>query len=115
MVAFASGGRRRSEIAGLRKDQFTVEPPITVKSGPSLPSLAIHLGRTKTSGTDHDEVVYLTGRPVNAFCAAALRHGPYLHPRHNMFLCAAHQPEDIDRALEAVDKAMRDLPAMSHV
>ena len=28
MVAFASGGRRRSEIAGLRKEQLTVEPPI---------------------------------------------------------------------------------------
>lgn len=51
---------------------------------------------------------------ANAFCAAALRHGLYLHPRHNMFLCAAHQPEDIDRALEAADKAMRDIPAMSH-
>ncbi|MBB2671515.1 UNVERIFIED_ORG: integrase [Rhizobium esperanzae] len=26
MVAFASGGRRRSELAGLRKEQLTVEP-----------------------------------------------------------------------------------------
>ncbi|MBO0145470.1 site-specific integrase [Agrobacterium sp. Ap1] len=66
MVAFASGGRRRSEIAGLRREQLTVEPPIVVESGPPLPSLAIHLGRTKTSGADHDEVVYLTGRPVEA-------------------------------------------------
>jgi integrase len=66
MVAFASGGRRRSEIAGLRKEQLTVEPPITVENGPPLPSLAIHLGRTKTSGSEHDEVVYLTGRPVDA-------------------------------------------------
>lgn len=66
MVAFASGGRRRSEIAGLRREQLTVEPPITVENGPPLPSLAIHLGRTKTSGSDHDEVVYLTGRPVDA-------------------------------------------------
>ncbi|MBB4351583.1 integrase [Rhizobium cellulosilyticum] len=66
MVAFASGGRRRSEIAGLRREQLTVEPPIVVNDGPPLPSLAIHLGRTKTSGADHDEVVYLTGRPVEA-------------------------------------------------
>ncbi|MGF9566989.1 integrase [Neorhizobium sp. BT27B] len=64
MVAFASGGRRRSEIAGLRKEQLTNEPPITAEDGTTLPSLAIHLGRTKTSGADHDEVVYLTGRPV---------------------------------------------------
>ncbi|WP_320188443.1 tyrosine-type recombinase/integrase (plasmid) [Agrobacterium rosae] len=74
MVAFASGGRRRSEIASLRRDQLTVEAPITVESGPPLLSLSIHLGRTKTSGTDSDEVVYLTGRPVdalNAWLAAA--------------------------------------------
>lgn len=69
MVAFASGGRRRSEIAGLRREQFTVEPPITVENGPPLPSLAIHLGRTKTSGSEHDEVVYLTDRPVDALNA----------------------------------------------
>tara|TARA_R110002051_G_scaffold48124_1_gene94715 strand:+ start:84978 stop:86144 length:1167 start_codon:yes stop_codon:yes gene_type:complete len=66
MVAFASGGRRRSEIAGLRKEQLTVEPPIPVDGAPPLPSLSIHLGRTKTSGADHDEVVYLAGRPVDA-------------------------------------------------
>jgi len=69
MVAFASGGRRRSEIAGLRREQLTVELPIAVQGGPPLPSLAIHLGRTKTSGSEHDEVVYLTGRPVDALNA----------------------------------------------
>jgi len=69
MVAFASGGRRRSEMAGLRREQFTVEPPITVEGSPSLPSLAIHLGRTKTSGAESDEAVYLTGRPVDALNA----------------------------------------------
>jgi integrase len=66
MVAFASGGRRRSEIAGLRREQLTVEAPIPVEGAPPLLSLAIHLGRTKTSGSDQDEVVYLTGRPVEA-------------------------------------------------
>ncbi|MBY5644296.1 site-specific integrase [Rhizobium leguminosarum] len=74
MVAFASGGRRRSEIAGLRREQLTVEPPIEVPDGPPLPSLAIHLGRTKTSSGEQDDVVYLTGRPVealNAWMAAA--------------------------------------------
>ncbi|MBY3191568.1 site-specific integrase [Rhizobium laguerreae] len=74
MVAFASGGRRRSEIAGLRCEQLTVEPPIPVEDGDPLPSLAIHLGRTKTSSGEQDEVVYLTGRPVvalNAWMAAA--------------------------------------------
>ncbi|WP_029620543.1 site-specific integrase [Pseudorhizobium marinum] len=69
MVAFASGGRRRSEVAGLRKEQLTVEPPIPVERGPPLPSLSIHLGRTKTSGADSDEIVYLVGSPVDALNA----------------------------------------------
>lgn len=47
----------------------------------------------------------------NAFCAAALRHGLYMHPRHNLFLCAAHQPADIDRAIEAAHTAFRDIAA----
>ncbi len=74
MVAFASGGRRRSEIAGLRLEQLTVEPPIAMPNSPPLPSLAIHLGRTKTSNGEQDDIVYLTGRPVdalNAWLAAA--------------------------------------------
>jgi len=66
MVAFASGGRRRSEIAGLRVEQLVKQAPLTDEDGPPLPSLGIHLGRTKTSGADHDEIVYLTGRPVEA-------------------------------------------------
>ncbi len=74
MVAFASGGRRRSEIAGLRIEQLQPEEPIQIDGAPHLPSLSIHLGRTKTSGADNDEVVYLSGRPVdalNAWLAAA--------------------------------------------
>ncbi len=69
MVAFASGGRRRSEVAGLRKEQLTIEAPVSVEDGPPLPSLSIHLGRTKNSGASQDEVVYLTGRPVDALNA----------------------------------------------
>lgn len=46
-----------------------------------------------------------------AFCAEALRHGVYLHHKHNMFLSVAHRPEDIDRALEATDKAFAVLAA----
>lgn len=37
MVAFASRSRRRSEIAGLRVEQITVEPPIETDSCPPLP------------------------------------------------------------------------------
>ncbi|CCF22150.1 Integrase family protein (plasmid) [Pseudorhizobium banfieldiae] len=66
MLAFASGGRRRSEVAGLRKEQLFMEAPIHVEGSLPLPSLSIHLGRTKTSGADNQEIVYLTGRPVEA-------------------------------------------------
>jgi glutamate-1-semialdehyde 2,1-aminomutase len=41
-----------------------------------------------------------------AFCAGALEGGAYLHPRHNMFLSAAHTPALIDEALEAAALGM---------
>ncbi len=41
-----------------------------------------------------------------AFCAAALEAGAYFHPRHNMFICAAHTPELIDEALLAAAAGM---------
>jgi glutamate-1-semialdehyde 2,1-aminomutase len=42
-------------------------------------------------------------KKANAFCSAALRAGAYFHPKHNMFLCTAHQAADIDAALAAAD------------
>ncbi|MBP1848332.1 integrase [Rhizobium petrolearium] len=66
MVAFGSGGRRRSEVAGLRRDQITVEEPVELQDGTKLPAVSIQLGRTKTSDGDREEVVYLTGQPVEA-------------------------------------------------
>jgi glutamate-1-semialdehyde 2,1-aminomutase len=51
-------------------------------------------------------------RKGRAFCAAALRRGTYFHPAHNMFLSAAHQSSDIERALDAAShgfKAVREL------
>ena len=70
LVAFASGGRRRSEVAGLRVEQLIAEAPVA--SDPSdpntskLPCLSIRLGRTKTTGADADARVFLVGRPVAA-------------------------------------------------
>ena len=49
-----------------------------------------------------------------AFCSAALRHGAFFHPQHNMFLSSAHRAADIDAALEAAShgfKAVRELDA----
>jgi glutamate-1-semialdehyde 2,1-aminomutase len=54
---------------------------------------------------------FLNGR---VFCSAALRHGAFFHPQHNMFLSAAHGPDDIDAALEAAShgfKAVTELDA----
>ncbi|WP_431302156.1 aminotransferase class III-fold pyridoxal phosphate-dependent enzyme [Sediminicoccus sp. BL-A-41-H5] len=42
-----------------------------------------------------------------AFCAAALKAGAYLHPRHNMFLCAAHTEADIALVLDAAEAGFR--------
>ena len=42
-----------------------------------------------------------------AFCAEALRHGAYLHPKHNMFLSCAHEEADIDQVLQAADAGFR--------
>lgn len=47
-----------------------------------------------------DDADFATG---SAFCNAALTKGVYFHPKHNMFLCAAHTEEDIARALEAAE------------
>ncbi len=42
-----------------------------------------------------------------AFCAEVLRHGAYMHPKHNMFLSCAHTAADIDRVLDAADAGFR--------
>ena len=68
MTAFASGGRRRSEIAGLRLEQLSNEPSVPVDpADPAslrLPCLSIALGRTKTAAANEDARVLLVGRPV---------------------------------------------------
>jgi glutamate-1-semialdehyde 2,1-aminomutase len=46
-----------------------------------------------------------------AFCAAALRAGAYFHPRHNMFLSAAHTEEDIAIALAAAERGFAAVAA----
>lgn len=70
LMAFASGGRRRSEVAGLRVEDLVDEEPVRAdpadEHSPLLPCLTIHLGRTKTTSADDDEHVVLIGRPVTA-------------------------------------------------
>ena len=45
----------------------------------------------------------------NRFTLEALKHGVYLHPRHNMFLSTAHTEADIDVALEATRAGFKAL------
>jgi integrase len=70
LTAFASGGRRRSEVAALRVEDLVDEEPVRAdsadKNSPPLPCLSIHLGRTKTTTSDDSEHVLLIGRPVAA-------------------------------------------------
>jgi integrase len=70
LVAFASGGRRRSEVARLRVEQISDEPAVPLDpsdpTSPTLPCLAIQLGRTKTSIADEAGRVLLVGPPVAA-------------------------------------------------
>lgn len=46
---------------------------------------------------------------ANVFAASALRHGLYLHPRHNWFVSSAMTEADLDVALSATESAFRDL------
>ncbi|MGO4569353.1 tyrosine-type recombinase/integrase [Rhizobium sp. 2YAF20] len=70
LLAFASGGRRRSEMAGLGVEDLIDEEAVradpTNDNSPSLPCLTIRLGRTKTTTVDDDAHVVLIGRPVLA-------------------------------------------------
>ena len=70
LVAFASGGRRRSEIARLRIEHCADEPPVALDSADPassrLPCMSLHLGRTKTTGADDDARALLVGPPVEA-------------------------------------------------
>ncbi len=70
LLAFASGGRRRSEVAALRVEDLVEEEPVRSDlSDPAsllLSCLTIRLGRTKTAAADEDERVILIGKPVIA-------------------------------------------------
>jgi integrase len=79
VVAFASGGRRRSEIAKLRMEQLVEETPVPSNpkdvTSPPLPCMSIRLGRTKTGSDEHDQRVVIVGRPVEMLKAWLQRAG----------------------------------------
>ena len=73
LLGFASGGRRRSEIAGLRLNQVSFDEPLPedFENPHSLliPAAHILLGRTKTENSGDDNHVLLLGQPVEALQA----------------------------------------------
>ena len=70
LVAFASGGRRRSEVAQLRVEDVIEEPDVPADpadpTSRRLPCVAIRLLRTKTDAAEDDARALLIGRPVTA-------------------------------------------------
>lgn len=70
LVAFGSGGRRRSELAALKVEQLLEELSVSADpadpSGFKLPCMTIDLRRTKTSDAEEGRTVKLVGRPVGA-------------------------------------------------
>jgi integrase len=70
LVAFASGGRRRSELAALRVEDVVAETDVPADpadpASPRLPCRRIRLGRTKTTDADANAHAYLIGQPVTA-------------------------------------------------
>jgi integrase len=84
LIAFASGGRRRSEVAGLRVEDLQEEDPVPLdpkdRTSAVLPCMTIHLGRTKTTDAADAAFVVLVGRPVVALrqwlATASIESGP---------------------------------------
>jgi len=70
LVAFASGGRRRAEVASLRVEDLVREAAVprdpADPDGPMVAKLTIRLGRTKTTTAEDDARVVVIGRAATA-------------------------------------------------
>jgi integrase len=67
LIGFASGGRRRTELASLRVDQIEILPSDPRdRESKKIPALALRLGRTKRGNADDGSRVLLIGRPAEA-------------------------------------------------
>lgn len=84
LTAFASGGRRRSELAALRVEDLVEDEPVRENpkdpNSRQMPCLILRLGRTKTTAADEDARAVMVGRPVAALkawlAAARIETGP---------------------------------------
>jgi integrase len=65
LIAFAAGGRRRSEVATLRHSQVSAADPIKLRpadpTSPTAPCVRIALGRTKTTTAGQGAFVFAAG------------------------------------------------------
>lgn len=59
--------------------------------------------------TDYAAVAQSDTRQLHQFCAAALRHGIHFHSGLHLSMSSAHTKEDIDRALEGIEAAIREI------
>ncbi len=74
LLAFGSGGRRRSEIAKFRVEDLRDESAVQSNDGP-LPCMSLRLRQTKTTSADDDARAWLAGRPVVALKEWLVRSG----------------------------------------
>jgi len=59
--------------------------------------------------TDYATVAQSDTRLLHQFCAAALRHGIHFHSGLHLSMSSAHTKEDVDRALEGIEAAIREI------
>jgi glutamate-1-semialdehyde 2,1-aminomutase len=72
-----------------------------------------HGFRLRQTGPSRMPMVLVDDDPnwekTNALCSEAVKRGVFLHPWHNMFLCAAHREDDIRQALDRTEGAFAAL------
>jgi integrase len=110
LVAFASGGRRRSEIASLRMEDLRHEAPVPLRpddpDSPKVPKITIRLGRTKTTSAEEDARVVVIGRAAQALmdwsAAARIERGAVFRSidRSGRLSARALDPQSVNAVLK---------------
>lgn len=110
LIAFASGGRRRSEVARLSVEDVVREAPIPLDPNDPdsslVPKLSIRLGRTKTTAAEDDARVVVIGRAAQALLdwleGASISKGPVFRriDRWGRMGSAALDPQSVNAVLK---------------